>query len=211
MSNSLRLYGLQHAKLPCLSLSPRVCSDSCSLSQWCHQTISFSVTPFSSRPQSSVAIRVFSKESALPIRWSKYWSFSISPSSEYSGLLSFKIDWFDLFAVQRTLKSILQPHSLKASVLQCSTFFMVQLSHLYMTSGRTTALTIWTFVDKMMSLLFNMLSRFVRAFLPRSKHLNFMAAVLICSDFGAQQTKACHCFHFFPFYLPWNDGTGCPC
>ena len=157
------------------------------------------------------SIRVFSNELALPIRWPKDWSFSISPSSEYSGLLSFKIDWFDLFAVQRTLKSILQPHSLKASVLQCSTFFMVQLSHLYMTSGRTTALTIWTFVDKMMSLLFNMLSRFVRAFLPRSKHLNFMAAILICSDFGAQQTKACHCFHFFPFYLSWNDGTGCPC
>ena len=156
-------------------------------------------------------IRVFSNELTLWIKWPKYWSFSISPSSEYSGLLSFKIDWFDLFAVQRTLKSILQPHSLKASVLQCSTFFMVQLSHLYMTSGRTTALTIWTFVDKMMSLLFNMLSRFVRAFLPRSKHLNFMAAILICSDFGAQQTKACHCFHFFPFYLSWNDGTGCPC
>ena len=149
-------------------------------------------------------IRVFSNESTPCIRWSKYWSFSFSIilSNEYSGFLSFKIDWFDLFAVQRTLKRILQPHSLKASVLQCSTFFMVQLSYLYMTSGRTIALTIWTFVDKVMSLLFNMLSRFVSAFLPRSKCLNFMAAVPICSDFGAQQNKACHCFYFSPFYLP---------
>ena len=117
------------------------------------------------------SIRVFSNESVLHIRWPKYWSFSISPSNEYSGLISFRIDWFDLLAVQGILKSLLQHHSSKASVLPCSTFFMVQLSHLYVTTGKTTALTIWTFVGKVMYLLFNMLSRFVMAFLPRSKCL----------------------------------------
>ena len=117
--------------------------------------------------------RVFSNESALRIRWPKYWSFSfsISPSNEYSGLISFGIDWFDLLALQRTLKSLLQHHSSKASVLQCSAFFMVQLSYLYMNTGKTIALTICTFVSKVMSLLFNILSRFVIAILPRSKCL----------------------------------------
>ena len=116
------------------------------------------------------SIRVFSNESAIHIRWPKYWrfSFSMSPSNEYSGLISFRLDWFDLLAVQGTLKSLLQNHSLKASILQCS---MVQLSHPYMTTGKIIALTRWTFVGKMMSLLFGMLSRFVIAFLPRSKHL----------------------------------------
>ena len=120
------------------------------------------------------SIRVFSNESAVHIRWPKYWSFSfsISPSSEYSGLISFRIDWFDLLAVQGTLKRLLQHHSLKVSVLWCSAFIMVQLSHPYMTTGKTVALTIQTFVGKVMSLLFNTLSRFVIAFLPRSKHLN---------------------------------------
>ena len=115
--------------------------------------------------------RVFSTESALRIRWPKYWNFGISPSNEYSGLISFRIEWFNLFAVQGTLKSLLQHHNAKASVLLHSVFFMVQLSHPYMTPRRTIALTIWTFVSKVMSLLFNTLSRFVRAFLPRSKHL----------------------------------------
>ena len=115
------------------------------------------------------SIRVFSKELALHIRWPKYWSFSISASNEYSGLISFLIDWFYLLAVQGTLKSILQHHSSKVSILWCSAFFMVQLSHPYMTTGRTTALTIWTFVCKVMSLLFNTVFRFVIAFLPRSK------------------------------------------
>ena len=116
------------------------------------------------------SIRVFSNESALCIRWSKDWSFSfsISSSSEYSGLTSFRIDWFDLFADQGTLKSPLQHHSLKASVFWCSAFFMAQLSHLYMTTGKTIALTKQTFVDKVKSLLFNMLSRLVIAFLPVS-------------------------------------------
>ena len=118
------------------------------------------------------SIRVFSNESVLHIRSPKYWSFSfsISPSNKYSGLISFRMDWFDLIAVQGTLKS-LQPHSLKASILWCSAFFMVQLSHPYMSTGKNISLTIWTFVGKLMSLLFNTLSRFVIAFLPRSKHL----------------------------------------
>ena len=119
------------------------------------------------------SIKVFSNESVLCIRWPKYWSFSfsISPSNEYSGLISFRMDWFDLLVVQGTLKSLPQHHSSKASVLWGSAFFTVQLSHPHMTTGKTIALTIWIFVGKVMSLLFNMLSRFVIAFLPRSKHL----------------------------------------
>ena len=121
-------------------------------------------------PSLFTRIRVFSYESAFLIRWPTYWSFSISPSNEYSGLISFRNDWFDLLSVQGTLKSLLQHHSSKASILRCSAFFMVQLSHLYMTTGKTIALTRRTFVAKVMSLLFNTLSRFI-AFLPRSKHL----------------------------------------
>ena len=124
-------------------------------------------------PSILLSIRVFSNESALRIRWPKYWSFSFSvcPSNEYSGLISFRIDWFDLLAVQGTLESLLQHHSLKASILRRSAFFMVQLSHPYMTTGKTIALTRWTFVGKVMSLLLNTLSRFVIDFLPRSKRL----------------------------------------
>ena len=114
------------------------------------------------------SIRVFCSESVFCIRWPKYWSFSISPSNEYSGLISFRIDWFHLLAVQGTLKSLLQHHSSKASILCCSAFFMIQLSHPYMATGETITLTIWTFVCKVMFLLFNPLSRFVTAFLPRS-------------------------------------------
>ena len=119
------------------------------------------------------SIRVFSNESVLPIRWPKDWSFSfsISPVNEYSGLISFRMDWLDLLAVQGTLKSLLQHHSSKASVFRCSAFFIVQLSHPYMTTGKTRALTGWTFIGKVMSLLFNMLSRLVITFLPRGKHL----------------------------------------
>ena len=117
------------------------------------------------------SIRVFSHESALCIRWSKYWQLSISPSYEYSGLISFRNDWFDLLAVQRTLKSLLQHHSSNTSILQHSAFFMIQLSHPYMTTGKTIALTIQIFLRKVMSLLFNILSRFVIAFVPRSKCL----------------------------------------
>ena len=117
------------------------------------------------------SIKVFSNGSALHMMWPKYWSFSISPSNEYSGLTSFRIYWLDLLAVQGTLKSLLQHHSSKASILRCSAFFMVQLSHPYITTRKTIALTIWTFVGKVMSLLFNTESRLVTAFLPRSKLL----------------------------------------
>ena len=148
--------------------------------------------------------RVFSNESALHNTWPKYWSFSfnISPSREHPGLISFRMDWLDLLAVQRALKSILQHHSSKASILRCSAFLIVQLSHPYMTTGKTIALTRQTFVDKVMSLLFNIVTRLVTTFLPKSKHLNFMAAITICSDFGAHKNKVRHCFHCFPIYLP---------
>ena len=131
------------------------------------------------------SIRVFSSESALHIRWSKYWSFSfsINPSNEHPGLISFRMDWLDLLAVKGTLKSLLQHCSSKASILQCSAFFLVQLLHPFMITGKSIALTRWTFVGKVMSLFFNMPSRLVIAFLPRSK----MAAVTVCSDFGAPQ------------------------
>ena len=130
-------------------------------------------SPLLLQPSIFPSIRVFSSESVLCIRWPKYWSFSfsISLSNEYSGLISFRIDCLDLFAVQGTLESLLHHHSSKASILQHSAFFMVQLSHPYMTTGKTIALTRWTFVVKVMSLLFNMLSRLVIAFLPRSKRL----------------------------------------
>ena len=150
------------------------------------------------------SIRVFSNESTLRIRGPKCWSFSfnVSPSSEYSGLISLRMDWLDLLAAQGTLKSLLQHHISKASILRHSAFFTVQLSHPYMTTGKTIALTRRTFVGKVMSLLINMLSRLVIAFLSRSKSLNFMAVVTICSDFGTPQNKVCHCFHCFPIYLP---------
>ena len=171
MSDSLWPHGLQHTRLLCLSPTPGVCSNSCPLSQWCHPTISFLCRPLLLLP--SIFRRVFSSESALRIRWPRYWSFrfSISPSSEYSGLIFFRIDWFDLLAVRETLKSLLQHHSSKASILRHSAFFMVQLSHPYMTTGETIALSRWTFVSKVMSVLFNMLSRFIIAFLLTSKCL----------------------------------------
>ena len=129
--------------------------------------------PFLLLPSIIPRIRVFSNESALHIRWPKYWSFSfnIGPSKEYSGLISFRMDWLDLLAVQGTLKSILQHHSSEASIIWCSAFSIVQLSHPYMTTGKTIALTRWTFVDKVMSLLFNKLSRSIITFVPMSKHL----------------------------------------
>ena len=144
-------------------------------------------------------IRIFSSESLLGIRWPKYCSFSISPFNEYSGLISYRMDWLDLLAVQGTLKSLLQHHSSEASILWCSAFFIVQLSSPYMTTGKTIALTRWAFVDKVMSLLLNMLSRLVIAFFPKEQaSFNFMAIVTICSDLGAQENKFCHCFHYFP-------------
>ena len=157
------------------------------------------------------SIRVFSNESVLCIRWPKYWSFrfSISPSNEYSGLIYFRIDWLDFLAVQGTLKSLLQHHSLKTSVLWCSAFFVVQISLPYMTTGKTIALTRWTFVGNVMSLVFNMLSMLVIAFLPRSKcllisWLQSPPAVILEPKKGV-----CHCFHCFPVCLLWGDGTRC--
>ena len=157
---------------PCASPTPGAYSNSCPLSQWCHPTIS-TCCPLLLPPSIFPSIRVFSNESVLHIRWPKYWSssFSIRPSNAYSGLIFFRIDWLDLLVVQGTLRSLLQHHSSKASILQHSAFFIVQLSHPYMTTGKTTALTRWTFVDKVMSLLFYTLSRLVITFLPRSKHL----------------------------------------
>ena len=155
-------------------------------------------------------IRVFSNESILPIRWPKYWSFSFSISSdnEYSRLISFRIDWLDHLAVRGTLKSLLH-HSLKASVLLPSVFFMVQLSHLYIATGKAIALTRQSFVGKVMSLLFNMLSRMVIAFLPRSKRLliswlHSPSAVIL-----EPKKINCYWFHYFPIYLPWSKGTWC--
>ena len=154
--------------------------------------------------QSFPASGFFSNESVLPIRWPQYWSFSfsISPSNEYSWLVSFRMDWLDLLAVQGILKSLLQHCSSKASVLQHSAFFKVQLSHPYMTTGKTIALTKWIFFSKVMSLLFNMLSKLVIAFLPRSKHLlvSWLQSTT-CSDFGAPQNEVCHCFYCFPICL----------
>ena len=148
--------------LPVLHFSPKVCSSFCPLSQCCHPTVLFSVTCFSSCLQSFPSIRVFSSESAPHIRWPNYWtfSFSISPSNDHSGPISFRMDWLDLLAVQGTLKSLLQ-HSSKASILWRSAFFMVQLSHPYITIGKTIALTRQIFVGKVMSLLFNMMYRLV--------------------------------------------------
>ena len=142
-------------------------------------------------PSIPPSISVFSNESTLRMRWPKYWSFSfsISPSKGNPGLISFRMDWLDLLSVQGTLKSLLQHHNSKASILQCSAVFTVQLSHPYMTTGKTIALTRRTLVSKVMSLLLNMLSRLVITVLPRIKCLNFMAAITICSDFGAPKNK----------------------
>ena len=154
------------------------------------------------------SIRVFSNESSLHIRWPKYWSFSfsISPSNEHAGLISFRMDWLDLLAVQGTLKCLLQHHCWKASIIWHSAFFIVQLSHPYMTAGKTIALTRRTFVGKVMSLLFNMLSRLV-LFLSFKEQVSFntMVVVTICSDFGAPKNKVYHCFHCFLhlFAIKW--------
>ena len=174
VSDTLRYHGLQHARPPCQSPTPGVYSNSCPFSQWYHPTIYLILChPLLLLPSIFPSIRVFSNESGLCIRWPKYWSFSfnINPSNEYSELIFFRIDWLDLLAVQGILKRLLQHHSSKASILQRSAFFIVQLLHPYMTTGNTIALTRRTFVGKVMSLLFNMLSRLVITFLPRSKCL----------------------------------------
>ena len=156
-------------------------------------------------PSIFASIRVFTNDLVLHIRWPKYLSFSfnISPSNEHSGLISFRMDWLDLLAVQGTLKKILQHHSAKASILQQSAFLIVQLSHLYMATGKTIGLTRRTFVGKGMSLLFNMLSSLIIAFLPRSKRLLISwlkSPPAVISE--PPQNKVCYCFHCFPIYLP---------
>ena len=142
MSNSLRPHKSQHARPPCLSPTPGVYPNSCPLSRWCHPAISSSCCPLLLLPPIPPSVRVFSNESTLQMRWPKYWSFSFSiiPSKEHPELISFRMDWLDLLAVHGILKSLLQHHSSKASILQCSAFFTVQLSHPYMTTGKTIAL-----------------------------------------------------------------------
>ena len=166
MSDSLRPHELQHDRPPCPSPTPGVYPNSCPVSRWCHPTISCSVVPCSSCPQSFPASGYF------PVsRLFASGGQSIGVSAVTSGLISFRMDWLDLLAVQGTLKSLFQHHCSKASILHHSAFFIVQFSHLYMTTGKTIALTRWTFFDKVMSLLLNMLSRLVITFLPRSKRL----------------------------------------
>ena len=153
------------------------------------------------------SIRVFSNKAALHIRWPNYWSFSItiSPSTKYSGLIAFRMDSLDLLAVQGTFKILLQHQSSKASILWCSAFFIVQLSQPYMTTGKTRALTRWSFVGKVMSFLYNMLSGLVKRFPKEQESFNFTAAVIICRDSGAQSVVC----HFVPINFPWSDGTRC--
>ena len=167
MSDALWPHELQHARTPCPSPTPGVYPNSCPSSRWCHPTI---CCPLLLLPSIFPSIRIFSNESVPWLRWPKYrsFTFSISPSNDYSGLISFRIDLLDLHAVQGALKSLLQYHSLKASILRCSAFFIVQILHPYMTTGKTIALIRRTFVGKVMSLFFNMLSKLVITFLPRS-------------------------------------------
>ena len=153
-------------------------------------------------------IRIFSSASALCIRWPNYWSFSISPSNEYSGLISFRNDWLDLLAVQGTLKSLLQHHSSKASIPWPSAFFIVQLLHPYMTTGKTIVLTRWTY-QLVKTIIFNMLSRLVIIFLPRSKRLLISWLQSPSAVILEPPKIICHCFYCFPIYLPWSDGTRC--
>ena len=206
VSDSLQLHGLQHTRLPCPSPTPRASSNSCPLSLWCHPTISSTVIPFSSCLQSFPASRSFpvSQLFASGGQSTGSFNFNISPSNEHPGLISFRMDWLDLLAV----KSLLQHHSSKASVLRHSAFFTVQLSHPYMTTGKT--LTRRTLVGKVMSPLLNMLSRLVITFLPRSKRLLISwlqspSAVI----WEPEKNKVWHCLHCFPIYFPWSDGTRC--
>ena len=168
----------------------------------CHPLLSSSIF---------ISIRIFSNESVLSIRWPKYWSFSFSfsPSNEHSGLISFRMDWLDLLAVQGTLKSLLQHHSSKASILQHSPFFTDQLSHPYITTRKTIALTRRTFVGKVMPLLFNMLSRLVIAILPRSKCLLISWLQSPSAVILEPKKIVSQCFHCISIYLPWRDGIRC--
>ena len=172
MSDSLRPHELQHARPPCPSPTPGIHPNPCPLSRWCHPAISSSIVPYPPAPNPSQHQGLFQwVNSSHEVAKVLEFHFSISPSNEHPGLTSFSMDWLDLLAVQGTLKSLLQHHGSKASILRCSAFFTVQLSQPYMTTRKTIALTRWTFVGKVMSLLFNMLSRLVITFLPRNKCL----------------------------------------
>ena len=185
MSNSLWPHELQHARPPCPTPTPGVHSDSRPLSRWCHPAISSSVIHFSSYPQSLPASESFPMSQLFTWGGQSTGVSALAFSKEHPGPISFKMHWLNLLAGQGTLKSLLQHHSSKPSILQCSAFFTVQISHLYMTTGKTRALTIWTFVGKVMSLLLKMLSRLVITLLPRSKHLliSWMSG-LFCSKSG---------------------------
>ena len=215
VSDSLWPNESQHARPLCSSLTPGVHSDSHPSSQWCHPAISSSVVPFSSCPQSLPASESFPMSQLFA--WggettgvSALASFLPKKSQGWSPWSAFRMDWLDLLAVQGTLKSFLQHHSSKASILPHSAFFTVQLSHPYMTIGQTIALTRWTFAGKVMSLLLNMLSRLVITFLPRSKCL--LVSCLQSSStviLEPQKNKVWHCFHSFPIYFSLSDGTRC--
>ena len=211
VSDSLRPHGLQHARPPCPSPTPGIYSNSCPLSQWCHSTISSSIVPFSSCLQSFPASGSFQMSQLFTSDGQ-----SIGVSASQSVLPMNIQDWFHLgltgwISLQsKRLKSLLQHHSSKSSILQCSAFFIVQLSHPYVTTGKTIALTRQTFVGKVMSLLFNKLSKLVITLLPRSKHLLISwlqspSAVIL----KPPKNKVSHCFHCVPIYLPWIDGTRC--
>ena len=211
MSNSLQPHGLKHARLPCSLLTPRAYSNSCPSSQWCQPTISSSVIPFSSHLQSFPATGSF--------QMSQFFSSgdqSIGVSASAS-ILPMNIQdwsplgwtWFDLFGVQGTFKSLLQHHSSKASILHCSAFSLVQLSHPYMITGKTIAFTRWTFIGKVTFLLFNMLFRLVITFLPRSKHLLISWLQSPFAVILEPKKIKSHCFYCFPIYLPWSNGISC--
>ena len=212
MTNSLWPHELQHTRLHCPSLSPGVAQTHV---HWVNHAIQPSHVVLSPSPP------VFNLSQHQGLGISIHWvsplhqvvkvldfSFSISPSNEYSGLISLRIDWFDPLAVQGTLKSLLSTTVWRHQFFSTQPFFIVQLSHWHMTTGKTTALTIWTFSSKIMSLLFNMPSRFVITFLPRSEHL-LISWLQSPSAVILEPNKVCHCFHCFPIYLPWRAETGC--
>ena len=210
MSNSLWPHGLQHARLPCPSPAPKLTQTHVhqidDTFQPSHPLLSPSPLTFNLSQY-----QYFSSESVFCIRWLEYWSFrfSISPANDYSGMISFRFDRLDVLAVQKTLQSLLQNHSSKASILWCSTFFIVQLSHPYMATRKMIALTRRTFAGKVMSLLFDMLSRLAIDFLPRRKHLLLSWLQLRSAVILEPKKIVCHCFHCIPIYLPWSDGTRC--
>ena len=207
MSGSLWPCGLQHAKLPCPSSSPGVCPSSCSLCQWCCAAISFSDALFSFCPQSFPAD--FSNESTVHIRWPKYWSFSLSPSSKYSGLVSLKMDWLDLLVLQGTLRSLFQ-----WTTVQRHQFFgilpsLLSSSHKWVTTGKTISLTIQTFCQSSNVSAFQHTVWVCHRFPAKKQSSSAFMAGVTGSDFGAQEEEICHDSHLLPLYLPCSNGTGC--